>query len=95
MYETNNTTEAKMIPTELCEACSNEKGMFETAANTLECLQDVLDVLDQFIREIDATPDKNESRRPTPACFKENMTMIEDYAFAIKGDLNKLIKKFR
>lgn len=95
MYETNNTTEAKMVPKELCEACTNEKGMFETAGNALECLQDVLDVLGLFLRELDATPDKSESRRPTPCCFKENMTMIEDYAFAIKGDVNKLIKKFR
>jgi hypothetical protein len=96
MYETNNTTEGKMIlPTELCEACTNEKGIFETAGNTLECLQDVLDVLDLFLHELDSIPEKRESKRPTPACFKENMTMIEEYAFAIKGDVNKLIKKFR
>lgn len=95
MYETNNTTEAKMIPTELCEACSNEKGMFETAVNTLECLQDVLDVLGVFLHELDNTPVVGETGRPKPECFRENMTMIEDYAFAIKGDLNKLIKKFR
>lgn len=95
MYETNNTTDGKMIPTELCETCSNEKGMFETAVNTLECLQDVLDVLGVFLHELDNTPVVGETCRPKPECFRENMTMIEGYAFAIKGDVNKLIKKFR
>lgn len=95
MYETNNTIEAKMTTTELCEACSNEKGMFETAVNTLECLQDVLDVLGVFLHELDNSPEKSDLSRPKPECFRENMTMIEDHAFAIKGDVNKLIKKFR
>lgn len=72
-----------------------ERGLFSTARETWECLLDICRMLDDFSNEIEVRPEGDISKRQDPESFADTIRQNNDLAFAIRGDLYRLIEKFR
>ena len=71
-----------------------ELGIYEQMKETREVLTEVLFTLDQFKREIGNYDIPKDERALEPTCFKEEVSQIKMLAFAIRGDLGRLMDEF-
>ena len=72
-------------------------GIYEMTKETDEVLTEIMLMLDVFKREIRAyaVPTEGECKPIEPTCFKDSVAMVNSKAFAIKGDLARIIGEFR
>ncbi len=73
---------------------AKELGIYEQTKETRQILTEVLFALNQFKREIRDynTPEGESSIEPS--CFKDEVSYINSLAFAIRGDLIRLMDEF-
>lgn len=74
----------------------NGVGIYGQMLETREVLREVVCMLDQFRREIrsyDEIPDYG--KVDEPSCFRDEVNYVNNLAFAIRGDLARLIDEFR
>ena len=72
-----------------------EPTIFEVANETKATLHEVLEMLCVFSREIENRPDTEAKLgMPEACCFTDDIHIARDLAFAIRGDLKRLISKF-
>ena len=70
-------------------------GIFEQARQTDKVLAEIMYMLDTFKREIRNYPiPTDEYKEIEPTCFKETVMALNDKAFAIKGDLERILAEF-
>lgn len=70
-------------------------GIFEQMRETNEVLTEVLYMLDRFKREIRNYPVPEEKCNAIEAtCLRDEVTMVNEKAFAIKGDLERIMAEF-
>lgn len=90
MNEVSPCTERTEEKTEI-----KEVGIYGQLLETRQVLTEVLFMLDQFKREI-----RNYEETPycekvlEPSCFRDEVGYVNSLAFAIKGDLARLIDEF-
>lgn len=72
-----------------------EPGIYEVAKETRQALTEVLFMLDEFKREIRDYKIPEGEKALEPTCFRDEMACINSLAFAIKGDLSRLMSEFR
>lgn len=93
-------TNMDMVDERKCQADSNEPkevretGIYEKSMDSLKNLRDIYEILELFRREIDSHADTG-AKWSEPTSFVENVQMINDLVYAIKGDLGRLMKLFR
>lgn len=74
-----------------------ELGIYEKTRDTRDVLLKTLELLNVFKAEV-CGPWETEGMcfdLTEPTCFKEEVERINDLAYAIKGDLTRLIETFR
>lgn len=72
-----------------------EPGIYERTRETRQILTEVLFMLDEFKREIRNYEIPNDEKAFEPVCFKDEVACVNSLAFAIKGDLSRLMCEFR
>lgn len=72
-----------------------EPGIFDQMKETRQCLTEVLFMLDQFKHEIRDHKIPTDEKAAEPTCFKDEVACVNSLAFAIKGDLHRLMAEFR
>ena len=70
-------------------------GIFTAAGETLACLYEISDMLDEFTREIKIRNEGKISDAQPPESFSDNINRNLDVAMTIRGDLKRLIEEFR
>ena len=71
-----------------------EPGIYDRTKETREILTEVLLMLDQFKHEIRCYNIPEGEKALEPSCFKDEVAYVNELAFAIKGDLLRLIHEF-
>ena len=85
-------TEEAMTPDIGCKA----PGIFAQMKETDEVLTDIMFMLDMFKHEIRGYDiPQGECKPAEPTCFRDAIAMVNSKAYAIKGDLERLIGEFR
>lgn len=70
-------------------------GIFEQTKETDEVLTEIMHMLDRFKREIRNYPVPTDEYKAIEAtCFRDAVTMVNEKAFAIKGDLDRIMAEF-
>ena len=70
-------------------------GIFEQMRETDEVLTEIMCMLDAFKRAIRNYPiPKDEQKVIEPECFRDAVTMVNEKALAIRGDLGRIIGEF-
>lgn len=70
-------------------------GIFEQTRETDAVLTEIMYMLDQFKRAIRNYPvPKDENKISEPACFRDAVTIVNEKAFAIKADLERIVAEF-
>lgn len=104
MYDCcNENPNTRNIPNPIPKECfveSNEidstsKGIYATSHDTWKCLLEIIAMLDTFSNEISPRPSGDITKRADPESFIDNINQNCDLAFAIKGDLQRLMNQFR
>lgn len=71
-------------------------GIFEQMRETDEVLTEIMQMLDLFKREVRSYDIPVDECKPIePTCFKDAVSIVNSKAYAIKGDLARIIGKFR
>lgn len=98
MNNENTFTPVKPVMTgvyEPCEPITEARGIYNYSNETREVLSEVLEMLCRFRREVGYYDvETKEARANEPTCFKDEVAMIHALAFAIKGDLLRIMKEF-
>lgn len=71
-----------------------EPGIYEQSKETRQILTEVLFMLDQFKREIRDYKIPEGEKALEPSCFRDEVSCINSLAFAIRGDLTRLMDEF-
>ena len=71
-----------------------EETIFETVKETKMALEDIFVMLQDFSRAIEFRPEKEESITPESYCFRDDIRISRELAFAIREDLKRLMAKF-
>lgn len=71
-----------------------EPGIYEQTKETRQILTEVLFMLDQFKREIRDYKIPEGENAIEPSCFRDEVACINNLAFAIRGDLTRLMDEF-
>lgn len=76
---------------------SRERGIYDYTKETRQTLTEILSMLYTFKQEIrdHNIPGPECEKAMEPSCFKEDVALVNDLAFAIKGDLTRLMDEFR
>ena len=75
------------------EPVISEPGIYVKAMDSLKNLRDIYESLERFRREI-GMHEETAAKWSEPNSFVENVNMINDLTYAIKGDLGRLMKMF-
>jgi hypothetical protein len=71
-------------------------GIFEQVRETDEVLTEIMTMLDQFKHDIRAYDiPKDECKPIEPTCFKDAICIVNSKAWAIKGEIARIIGEFR
>ena len=73
---------------------TKEVGIYDQTKETRQVLTEVLFMLDHFKREIRDYNVPEGERAIEPTCFRDEVSCINNLAFAIRGDLSRLMDEF-
>lgn len=71
-----------------------EVGIYAQTNETRQVLTEILFMLDQFKHEIRNYDVPEGAKNVEPTCFRDEVAYINTLAFAIKGDLSRLMDEF-